>query len=118
MSTSGLTDEQVLRRALDICHGKQADVAAATHTAPSSVSRWLTGRSRPEVEAALRLAVLTQLPRAAVLRAFGYDPDELGIQDDVTDAPAEAARLKRTLRDVMRLVEPFTRSSPARSLAI
>lgn len=118
MSDPALTDDYVLHRAMDICGGKQAEVALATRTAPSSVSRWLTRRSRPEVEAALRLAKLTQLPRVAVLAAFGYDAADLGIHDDAPDPEgtrelaSEIARLPAPFREWVATLLPKLRALP------
>lgn len=77
-----LLPADVLNAAMAVCNNSQAELAARVgQTAGSTVSRWLNRKSTPDVGSALKLARLTALPTNAVLRAFGYDPIELGLSD-------------------------------------
>jgi transcriptional regulator with XRE-family HTH domain len=77
-----LTGEAVLAQALSRASGSQAELAQLTEVAQATISRWIGGKSTPDVEGALRLARATYLPKREVLRAFGHDPDALGIYDE------------------------------------
>jgi len=99
--------------------GNQLELSRRMGVTQSAISRWAAGQTVPAFDSCLRLAQITGRPAADVLRAAGHDPSLLprGDPEAPTEGVAETARLKQTLKDVMRLVEPFTRSSRARSLA-
>ncbi len=103
MTTAVLTDEAVLDAALLESDGNQADLARALEVAQSSISRWRTRKSRPEVESALILARLTGLPRTDVLQAFGHDPMRLGLLDAQEPAPDS----RNQLRELGRMLRQF-----------
>lgn len=95
MATPDLDPEVIFAQALATVRDRSA-LARALDTTPSTVSRWLNPdphqRNRPEVGSVLRLAKVTGNPPAATLRAFGYDPDVLGVSDDEPDTGSRSAR--------------------------
>ena len=117
MDSGTLTREDVLALALKQHDGKQGALAESLGQAPSSVSRWLSGRSHPDVAAVLKLAKLTGAPRSKALRAFDYDPADLGLMDGETppdprdsmqDVALALARISRELLMVSRMVSQST----------
>lgn len=83
-ATQELTRTDVLDRALARCGNSQTKLAEALRQAGGTISRWKNGKATPEEGRCLRLAKMTGYPPAEVLRAFGYDPEPLGI----TQGPA------------------------------
>src|SRR3954462_6368696 len=81
IGTESLTQHDVLAAAMSAGKDSQVALAKQVNQASSTISRWLSGASRPDEGSALRLAKLTGLPRPEVLRAFGYNPSELGLDD-------------------------------------
>lgn len=83
-----LTSQQVLDEALRIV-GTQKKLAQLLDASPSTVNRWLTederDRTRPAWTFCVQLAKVIGRSPASVLRAFGYDPAAL----DVEESPEE-----------------------------
>lgn len=105
-----LTPEDVFNAALKVCEDSQTLLAERTHQSPSTISRWLNGKTRLEEGSALRLARLTGLDRTAVLQAFGYDAAELGLIEQpkprrTPPAPAYDLRLLRVSEMLSRFAQ-------------
>lgn len=80
--TDAPTRDDILRAAIAAFPTQKALAHALGQkdkTAESTISRWLSGISTPQEGSVLRLARITKVRPDVALRAFGYDPDELGI---------------------------------------
>jgi transcriptional regulator with XRE-family HTH domain len=97
----------ILERALHACNGSQAELARALRVSDSTVSRWFSAKRGIDYESCLRLAQMTGLPAADVVRAAGKDPSLLpeGNPESPTEGRTELVQLKRVLGEMKRLLD-------------
>jgi transcriptional regulator with XRE-family HTH domain len=99
----------LIPEAMAILKVDQAALARRLGVGQPTVSRWLSGAAKPDYESCLRLAQITGLPAADVLRAAGRDPSLLPRGDPEAAAAERAERIniERVLGEVTRLLGPL-----------
>lgn len=105
MAGEALTRDDVLNAAL-AAYPNQTALAKAIGQAAATVSRWLSHKSTPEEGSVMRLARVAKLDVLDALEAFGYRPDDLGLDRRPRRRPPPNSPDLRLLR-VSQMLEQF-----------